>query len=211
MNDRFYDSASESASKEDDNNNLDDHLKNKKSFINDPLIFAGLGMGLIVVVIFIGWIFLQKQFVTGKNQIIQLGTRIEQFEDRLAKIKEIGEQISRLEMQLKEFAPSVERIDRFATSLSLRLDTLTRKLESQGNKTVEIKAADTAAPKTIGPTSNNVKIHYHVVQIGETLYKISRQYGLSVDELRRINKLESNTKIYPGQKLIVSPGKKNDE
>lgn len=42
----------------------------------------------------------------------------------------------------------------------------------------------------------------HLVQRGETLYGISRQYDLSVEDLKRLNSLKNNT-IHPGQRLIV--------
>ena len=45
----------------------------------------------------------------------------------------------------------------------------------------------------------------HVVQSGDTLYGISRTYGLSVDELRALNGLDDNI-ISVGQQLIVRPG-----
>lgn len=47
------------------------------------------------------------------------------------------------------------------------------------------------------------EIRYHEVSEGETLYRISRKYGLSVDELQRLNNLK-NYQIYPKQKLIVT-------
>lgn len=46
----------------------------------------------------------------------------------------------------------------------------------------------------------------HTVKKGETLYKIAKKYGISVEELKRINHLtDNNLKI--GQKLIIKPGK----
>jgi LysM repeat protein len=39
---------------------------------------------------------------------------------------------------------------------------------------------------------------------GETLFGISKKYGITVDELRRLNNLKSNQSIGAGQKLIVS-------
>ena len=41
---------------------------------------------------------------------------------------------------------------------------------------------------------------FHQVKKGDTLYSISKQYGLTVDELKRLNQLSSNT-ISIGQKL----------
>jgi LysM repeat protein len=43
----------------------------------------------------------------------------------------------------------------------------------------------------------------HVVKPGETLYRISRRYGVKVDLLRKWNKLPDDI-IEVGQKLIVS-------
>jgi LysM repeat protein len=43
----------------------------------------------------------------------------------------------------------------------------------------------------------------HVVKPGETLYRISRRYGVKVDTLRKWNKLPDDI-IEVGQKLIIS-------
>lgn len=44
---------------------------------------------------------------------------------------------------------------------------------------------------------------YYTVVKGDSLYSIARRYGLSVDELKRLNNLSSNV-LSIGQKLIVS-------
>jgi membrane-bound lytic murein transglycosylase D len=46
-------------------------------------------------------------------------------------------------------------------------------------------------------------MHAHVVESGETLWSISRRYGLSVNELREMNGLEKDARIRPGDKLVV--------
>ena len=43
---------------------------------------------------------------------------------------------------------------------------------------------------------------YHIVQRGDTLYEISKQYRVSIKEIKKKNNLRSD-RIYPGQKLIV--------
>ena len=45
--------------------------------------------------------------------------------------------------------------------------------------------------------------NFHVVQKGDTLYSIARRYGISVEELKRLNNLVNNT-ITVGQKLLVN-------
>ena len=45
---------------------------------------------------------------------------------------------------------------------------------------------------------------YHTVKRGETLYCLSKQYGISVDEIRHINNLIPNKSIQTDQKLLVN-------
>ncbi len=52
---------------------------------------------------------------------------------------------------------------------------------------------------TMSPGDSNA----HTVSKGDTLYSISRRYGISVGDLQSWNKLAGNL-IQPGQKLIVS-------
>lgn len=49
----------------------------------------------------------------------------------------------------------------------------------------------------------------HIVEKGDTLYSLSKKYGVSVDELRSANAI-SGSDLYAGQKLII-PAKKNDK
>lgn len=46
------------------------------------------------------------------------------------------------------------------------------------------------------------RAQYHVVKRGETLYRISKQHGVSVDQVKEWNNLRSN-EISVGQKLVV--------
>jgi hypothetical protein len=48
------------------------------------------------------------------------------------------------------------------------------------------------------------KSKYHVVARGESLPEIAQKYGLTVDELRNLNKMTPRQPIQPGQKLLVS-------
>jgi membrane-bound lytic murein transglycosylase MltF len=45
---------------------------------------------------------------------------------------------------------------------------------------------------------------YHTVRKGETLYGISRRYGLSVNELKRLNKIPAGAALKPGERLRLS-------
>lgn len=45
----------------------------------------------------------------------------------------------------------------------------------------------------------------HEVQPGDTIWNISKRYGMPIDVILRLNKLSANDSIYPGQKLLVDP------
>lgn len=45
---------------------------------------------------------------------------------------------------------------------------------------------------------------FHLVQEGDSLFSISRRYGLTVDELRALNKMEPSDVIVPFQKLYIN-------
>ena len=57
----------------------------------------------------------------------------------------------------------------------------------------------------IEPSAPPMK-RYHIVRGGETLIAIARQYGVSVDDLVRMNKIQRKSPIFPGDKLVVPRG-----
>lgn len=66
-------------------------------------------------------------------------------------------------------------------------------LVSIGKSSINANAAETK------------EIYYKSISIeqGDTLYSIAAEYNTSVDEIKEINNLESNT-IYAGEMIIVS-------
>jgi len=50
-----------------------------------------------------------------------------------------------------------------------------------------------------------VSSRVHEVEPGETLWNIAQRYGMSVDEIVRLNRLNPSETIYPGQKILVNP------
>lgn len=65
------------------------------------------------------------------------------------------------------------------------------------NKTpIQIQTGSATAP------SANAK--YHTVQAGENLFRISQKYGLTVEQLRRMNNMKENDVLKAGQRLVVS-------
>ncbi len=74
-------------------------------------------------------------------------------------------------------------------------------------KKLKTKLANTAAKQSQAPvvksSASKSVVKTHVVKKGETLYSISKQYGLSVAQLMTLNKVSKGAVINPGQKLKI--------
>ncbi|RYY11251.1 MAG: LysM peptidoglycan-binding domain-containing protein, partial [Cytophagaceae bacterium] len=69
---------------------------------------------------------------------------------------------------------------------------------------VPIAAALAATPRRARPEATGPQLETHTVQPGDTLFSIARHFGLSLEELKRLNHLASDqVKLKPGQKLVV--------
>ncbi len=99
-------------------------------------------------------------------------------------------------------------LDRIEAQL-VRLDDLEKRiarLEEQEKK--RPKAVSHAAPQRLENARQKHaaapdKEKYHTVRPGESLYIIARKYGLTTDQLCKLNDLSPKKPIQPGQKLRV--------
>jgi len=55
-------------------------------------------------------------------------------------------------------------------------------------------------------TSRGDDKNVYIVQAGDSLWKISQRFGVSLDKLFAANNMNSSTVIYPGQKIIIPQG-----
>ena len=177
------------------------HIWDRKNTSSIPLVLLGLGF-VVMILLFI--VFLSKTTdMASKTEIVNLEKRLVILEERLGKIAKIDEKLILLDTQGKKFDLFVDRFDRFETSMSLKMDIINNELftsQKRGNK-----AAESKKPEQAKISQKSAKPAYHEVKAKETLYQISRRYGLSVDDLRKLNRLTPETVIHPGQKLIVAP------
>lgn len=64
--------------------------------------------------------------------------------------------------------------------------------------TVDIKGK-----QKLADNSTNIKYKYHKVEKGETLYRLSKKFGISVNDLIEMNNLKKNSQLQHGQKIKV--------
>jgi len=177
------------------------HIWDRKKSSPIPLVLLGIGFFLMI---FLFIVFISKTTdVATKTETVNIEKRLALLEEKLGKIVEINEKLTLLDTQGKKFNLFVDRFDRFETSMSLKMDIINNELyvsQKKSNKAVENKK-----PEQTKISKKITHPIYHEVMVKETLYQISRRYGLTVDDLRKLNRLTPETVIHPGQKLIVSP------
>ena len=170
----------------------------KKSVVPYFLIIGGVVVLIILAVIFI-------PIIRGSGddtRINSLDTRINQLEARLNRIENLDKRLSLLDKLRTELEISImERLDSLEASISSRMGQKVKELDTLHT---EAKQKKPDQKKVVKVSEKKTEPRYHEVSAGETLYRISRKYGLTVEELRRLNKISPKSAIYVGQKLIVS-------
>jgi len=200
MNDNYADEANEKT----EEHLLDErerHIWDGKKTSSIPLVLLGLGF-VVMIILFL--VFLSRTAdMASKTKIASMEKRLILLEENLGKIGEIDEKLILLDTQGKKFELFVDRFDRFETSMSLKMDIINNELYTTKKK--NYKAGEIKKPEQTKISKKIAQPVYHEVKTKETLYQISRRYGLSVDDLRKLNRLTPETVIHPGQKLIVAP------
>ncbi|MDB4444550.1 LysM peptidoglycan-binding domain-containing protein [bacterium] len=179
------------------------------------LFVAGACVLLIIVLIAI---YFGRGNGTSNEESLRIQAKLNQLEDRLGQISGLQDRISYLEKREKSTQQYKVKTDRAVNALSEHIDILTKEFDRVQKKMVAVEAAKPKAakpkpskppvqpkpvPPKLVPRSQGL---FHEVNRGDTLYQISRKYGITVDELRRLNKMTKAQSIQPGQKLLVNPG-----
>jgi LysM repeat protein len=141
-----------------------------------PLIISAVGF-LVLTILLIAVIF-RGQDLVDKKQIFAIEKRL----DLMA-----------------------GKIDQLESGVNSKTDQIIKKLENLKQTTVQKTAPTAKMSQSEKKEIKAAKPSIHTVQAGDTLYQISRNYGLSIEQLRSYNQLELNAKIYPGQKLKLTP------
>ena len=177
-----------------------------------PVLIAGGGLLVAVIVVLM---FLSSPKATEKDQLKSIETRLKQIEEKLAKLEWIDTGMARLDRKEKDFAALAERMTQMESSMNRRIDQLGKevvrpaaKQEPATAKTESTPPRPEAAPAS-PKAEKDSKTKVHVVEKGETLYGISRRYGIPADQLFKLNHLSPKDPIRPGQKLILGPVKAN--
>jgi len=150
------------------------------------LVFGGVGILILIILISI---FSGGGNELSKEDLDSFQVRLNQLEERLTRLEGVEDRGVFLEM-----------------SLTKRMDELTQNVDILQKRMASAAAKIQAPPAMQREPISLSKRRYHKVRPGDSLYRIAQQYGISVDELCRLNNITPSKVIHPGQKLLVTPG-----
>ena len=169
------------------------------------------GLGLVVMVVMVTHILSRPKNTVDQEYLELLEKRMQQLEKKLATIGVMDQIIKRVGKQEQDIDLLDKKINRFESTVTTQIDQIIKELGALHQKTSQKAASGAPQPKTVEkkqPVASKKAeptAKFHQVQAGETLFRISRRYGLSVQQLRTYNDLAPNDAIYPGQKLKLNP------
>ncbi len=164
------------------------------------LVLAGIGVLILIFLFssfFIGGSKARKDISSIRANFDQVEKRLTQVEDKIARLN------NEVLTSKVDFDKNMEEWQSQKLSLEKRIDEQSTRIgelnEAMSTLATKRKLSEEVDKK---PTPQT-KHRYHEVRKGETLYGVARRYGISVDELCRLNQITAKTVIQPGQKLLV--------
>jgi LysM repeat protein len=152
-----------------------------------------LGLGAVILVLFIILVLRGS----GKQDMTPIQSRLDQIENRLAVIDGNVRNVEALENELKSLQQAQGAMEAREKTMGERLDRIAKQLEKAPTPT----PTPAAAPRASAPAKTEV----HEVRPGDTLFGIAGKYGITLDQLLRLNNLSRNATLRPGQKLLIAP------
>ena len=165
--------------------------------------------GFLLLIVLTVVVIARTYSLAEKSQLLAMESRLEQLESRLGSMDGEGG-LSQAGGSGNQLILLTERLDQLEANMTARIKNLASQLNTAAATAApeavkKAEAAPKAKPAKAAPAAKKqAPAKMHTVKQGENLYRISRRYNLSVDQLRQYNKLDSKAAIYPGQKLKIS-------
>lgn len=151
---------------------------------------------------------LDSEVKRSKNELMEyearnreLTAQVQAAKEQMARVQEEAEAMKESALLERKAKADMKRAltpMRKSLPVEATSDTVERSSSAYGIDP-EVPAVPGSTDSSLGSTRSSA---VHVVKPGETLYRISRRYGVTVDKVRKWNKLPDDI-IEVGQKLIV--------
>jgi anti-anti-sigma factor len=152
-----------------------------------PLLLIAGGVFLFLILLIV---YMTRD---SSSDIQPLRKKVTLLEQKIAQLEGQSRELSnipgKMESLRKDFTERSQQLEKELAKVRLEMESISQK-------------ATPSSPPPAKPAAKQPQ--YHTVVRGETLFRISKKYGLSIEELRRLNHLKTNQPITVGQKLIVA-------
>ncbi len=144
---------------------------------------------------------ISQQITSMDKKYDEIQTRLQSLQNSENKLESIEEQIQRMDSQLTVLQEKL-------TSIAIVMENSAK--ENRHNTSERPETQTQSNSNTVLsdiPPSNTIvskEPDYYEVKKGETLYRISVKHSTTVSGLRKLNNLNSDDSIYPGQKLRIN-------
>ena len=167
-------------------------LKDKETHIISFILAALIPLVFISTIYFVITLKQLSVRLTGISDYVgNIDSRTVSLEKRQT---EFHGQLTQLDGKLTAFSnsPALKEVE----TLAPRVNLLEKQLSS-------IHVRQKVTPARSNPVHADKKQYYEIKK-GDNLFRISQKYGVSVDELARMNDLHEEELLFVGQKLVVS-------
>ncbi len=193
ITDKYDDEDARELNRED---YYDDHSAIfSKKYLNP---FTIGGVGLIVIVILLVIVLSGPDDAVDDRQLQPLEVKILQLEKKLAAMGSLDQTLDRVGKLEQKLNLISDKFERFNSTVTTQIDQIIKELGALHQKSSQ-------PPQAVKTEKKETKPKFHQVRPKETLWGISRQYGLTLDQLRSYNNMSSKATIKPGQRLKLTP------
>ena len=175
---------------------------NRQGLLRKPFV-PYIAAGVVALVVILGFIMFgtssQNDALT--KEVATITKHLDDIEFRLGNLEQANSGEESLATLRKDYGDLNRQFQALETKLGQNLNQINGKLAD-----FEKKQKTTAKPAATPPQEKKAKAtatKIHVVKAGETLYQISRKYGMTVEQLKQRNNMGKEVTIQPGQKLKV--------
>lgn len=196
--------------------------KNKRlglfaDIVSSPFVWGGAAVVILILMLIVFWP--DSNDKASVDKLDNISQRLDMLENRIFIAETNLQNISVQQPQEQNIESFQNRIEQLEAFVKHKTDQFTSELEKAQKKISSLeskpstaviaskpspasKPAPSAKPVVAARKADSAT--YHVVKKGETLYRISVNYGISVDKLLELNNMSKNAVIRPGQKIMVS-------
>ena len=165
--------------------------------------FLVLGVVGIFILLVVFALFLRGDNKVSIEDLNVIKDRFDHLEKRLTRLEGTEQKIASIETKDRELKRSMSKLNKSGSSLTQRLDKLNLKIDRLETRMASVGTKSKTQRAVQKKSVSQTKRHYHEVRRGDTLYRISKKYGIPMDKILRLNNLTKNHDIYPGQKILV--------